>query len=55
MDGRTITAIVAAIPPAVCRMIEPSARPSRVHTHSSRPAASTAPGTPGRDSDTPWW
>ena len=56
MAGRTITAIVAAIPPAVCRMIAPRARPSRVHTHSTRPAASTLPGTPGVASDTlrPW-
>ena len=53
MPGRTITAIVAAIPPAVCLMIAPSARPSRVHTHSRMPAASTAPGTPGLDRDTP--
>ena len=54
MAGSAMTATVAAIPPAVCRMIKPSARPSRAHTHSRIPAASTAPGTPGRDRDTPW-
>ncbi len=53
MAGRTMTAIVAAIPPAVCRMIAPRARPSWVQTHSTRPAARTLPGTPGAPSDTP--
>ena len=32
----------------------PRGRPSSAHTHSSRPAHSTAPGTPGCPSDTPW-
>ena len=53
MPGTRITAMVAAMPPAVCRMIAPRARPSSAHTHSSRPALSTAPGTPGCPSDTP--
>jgi hypothetical protein len=35
-------------------MIAPRARPSSAHTHSSKPAHSTAPGTPGCPSDTPW-
>ena len=54
MAGTRITATVAAMPPAVCRITAPRARPSSPHTHSSRPADSTAPATPGRPSDTPW-
>ena len=54
MAGTKITAIVAAMPPAVCRMIAP--RPGRAcaHTHSRsrRPAPPRA--RPGLDSDTPW-
>ena len=55
MPGTKITATVAAMPPAVCRMTAPRARPSSAHTHSSRPADSTAPATPGCPKDTPWW
>jgi len=55
MAGRMIRPTRAAMPPAVCRMIAPKPRPIMPATNRIRPLASTAPGTPGWDSDTPRW
>src|SRR5215472_3139830 len=45
----------AAMPPAVCRMIAPTPTPTTDVTARAKPAASTAPGTPGWERDTPRW
>src|SRR5579859_1518961 len=52
MAGRKIRPTRVAMPPAVCRTIAPRPTPMVATTSSSRPPASTAPGTPGWDSDT---